>query len=212
VIDVRIERGKARTFAIAIDWPGWARSAKDEAGAIAALMAYGPRYKAAVGKRIALPKTADDVHVVERVKGDGNTDFGVPGSAKRDHDDVDAREMKALVALLERAWAAFDGAARAAMGNKLATGPRGGGRTLAKIVEHHDEGLRAYIGKVGGDTKDPDARGAFLEAVEARRRGELPDSGPRGGSRWTPREAIRRAAWHALDHAWEIEDRSGQSG
>jgi hypothetical protein len=25
---------------------------------------------------------------------------------------------------------------------------------------------------------------------------------------WTPRYFVRRAAWHALDHAWEIEDRS----
>jgi hypothetical protein len=25
---------------------------------------------------------------------------------------------------------------------------------------------------------------------------------------WPPRYAARRIAWHALDHAWEIEDRS----
>ena len=24
---------------------------------------------------------------------------------------------------------------------------------------------------------------------------------------WPPRYAARRIAWHALDHAWEIEDR-----
>jgi hypothetical protein len=30
----------------------------------------------------------------------------------------------------------------------------------------------------------------------------------RGGSRWSPRYAIRRSAWHSLDHAWEILDRS----
>jgi len=28
------------------------------------------------------------------------------------------------------------------------------------------------------------------------------------GKRWPPRYAARRIAWHALDHAWEIEDRS----
>jgi hypothetical protein len=26
-------------------------------------------------------------------------------------------------------------------------------------------------------------------------------------SRWPPRYVVRRAAWHVLDHAWEIEDR-----
>ena len=25
---------------------------------------------------------------------------------------------------------------------------------------------------------------------------------------WRPRYAARRIAWHVLDHAWEIEDRS----
>jgi hypothetical protein len=25
---------------------------------------------------------------------------------------------------------------------------------------------------------------------------------------WTPRYADRLSAWHALDHAWEIEDRA----
>ena len=37
--------------------------------------------------------------------------------------------------------------------------------------------------------------------------GEMPERGPRGGVLWKPRYFVRRAAWHALDHAWEIEDR-----
>ncbi|MHB8958379.1 MAG: hypothetical protein ACYDAN_01980 [Candidatus Limnocylindrales bacterium] len=28
------------------------------------------------------------------------------------------------------------------------------------------------------------------------------------GKKWPPRYAARRIAWHALDHAWEIEDRA----
>ncbi|MGH2809540.1 MAG: hypothetical protein ACRDIA_01520, partial [Actinomycetota bacterium] len=47
-------------------------------------------------------------------------------------------------------------------------------------------------------------RETFLEALKARAAGEIPDRGPRGGKRWTARYAIRRSAWHALDHAWEI--------
>ena len=29
----------------------------------------------------------------------------------------------------------------------------------------------------------------------------------RYGFAWTPRFAVRRSAWHALDHAWELQER-----
>ena len=35
---------------------------------------------------------------------------------------------------------------------------------------------------------------------------------PLAGKRWTTRYAAHRIAWHALDHAWEIEDRSAPAG
>src|SRR4051794_31843306 len=150
MLDVRIETGKSRVFAIAMDWPGWARSAKDEAGAIEALVAYGPRYRAAVRKRLTLPKSVDDVRVVERAPGTSNTDFGVPGSAERDAAAVDARELKRLVAIVDASWAAFDAAAAAAKGKTLAKGPRGGGGTLAQGVGHPREAERASHSKIGG--------------------------------------------------------------
>ncbi|HEX4905776.1 MAG TPA: hypothetical protein VFU93_10015 [Acidimicrobiales bacterium] len=205
MIDVRIETGKSRVFAIAIDWPGWARSGKTEAEAIETLLDYGDRYKQATGARVAVM----EANVVERAKGDSGTDFGVPGFPKADAEDIDARELGRQVKLLRACWKAFDDAARAAKGKTLTKGPRGGGRTLAKIVEHQAESELAYLAQLGGDRKARDPRAAFVEALDQRRRGELPDTGPRGGRRWTPREAIRRSAWHALDHAWEIEDRSG---
>jgi hypothetical protein len=34
------------------------------------------------------------------------------------------------------------------------------------------------------------------------------DGSPLAGRTWTARYAAHRIAWHALDHAWEIEDRS----
>jgi len=43
-IDVYLEIGKKRTFAGAIDWPGWCRSGRDEPSALQALFDYGPRY------------------------------------------------------------------------------------------------------------------------------------------------------------------------
>jgi hypothetical protein len=33
------------------------------------------------------------------------------------------------------------------------------------------------------------------------------DGSPIAGRKWTARYAAHRIAWHALDHAWEMEDR-----
>jgi hypothetical protein len=52
--DVYIESGNKRVFACAFDWPGWCRSAKDEAGALDALAAYASRY-APVARRARQP-------------------------------------------------------------------------------------------------------------------------------------------------------------
>ena len=44
-IKVYLEIGKKKTFAGAVDWPGWCRSGRDEESALQALFEYGPRYK-----------------------------------------------------------------------------------------------------------------------------------------------------------------------
>ena len=52
---------------------------------------------------------------------------------------------------------------------------------------------------------------AIREAISLVANNQDPERGPRGGIRWTPRQFVRRVAWHTLDHAWEIEDRIVQS-
>ncbi|HJW90242.1 MAG: hypothetical protein A2Z16_11700 [Chloroflexi bacterium RBG_16_54_18] len=52
---------------------------------------------------------------------------------------------------------------------------------------------------------------AIPEALSLVANNQDPERGPRGGIRWTPRQSVRRVAWHTLDHAWEIEDRIVQS-
>lgn len=132
-----------------------------------------------------------------------------------DRRDISADELDRFIQLHLAAWRALDKAADRARGKKLApAGPRGGGRELDKIREHVTGAEGGYANAVGGRMPGGEAadaymvQRAFVDAVRARARGEIADRGPRGGVRWPARYAIRRSAWHALDHAWEIEDRS----
>jgi hypothetical protein len=210
---IALEVGAKRTFASALEWPGWCRAGRDEDTAVRALTDAGPRY-ATVLKGVVRGFAPSDPEVVERLPGGATTDFGAPGAvAAADERPVDARELARLEAILRACWAAFDRAAAVAEGVPLATGPRGGGRSLEKICRHVGDAEGAYLRSLGGaprtDVDTVAARQAFLDGLAARARGEVPDVGPRGGRRWPARYAARRAAWHVLDHAWEIEDRAG---
>ncbi len=220
-MDVYLERGSKRTFACAVGWPGWCRSGRDEASALDALLRAGPRYARALkGTRLGsvAPKHVSAFRVVERLPGDATTDFGAPGAIpKADERRMTDPDMRRVRTVLRACWRAFDEAALSAKGKALAKGPRGGGRDLDAMTEHVIEADRGYIGALGG--KAPPREGtvaerleavrfAMLETIAASRRGKLSERGPRGGKRWKPRFAVRRSAWHWLDHAWEIEDRA----
>jgi hypothetical protein len=220
---VVLEVAPKKTFASALDWPGWARAGRTGDDALRALLDYAPRY-AAVTKRariaFAQPKTFRGLTVVETLPGDGGTEFGVPGAAARAEEELlTAAELKRLIALLRASWSTLDSAARRAAGVELTTGPRGGGRDLAKMLGHVREAEGAYLGKLGSRApasadEDPvkltaRLRRTFTDALTAVASGQ-PVADPRGTHKlWGPRYAVRRAAWHVLDHAWEIQDRSG---
>jgi len=211
---VYLEVGSKRVFASALNWPGWARSGKTEEEALERLFEYGPRY-AKVVPRLGFvpPKSASAFKVEERVKGNATTDFGAPGvPSSKDGRSLKTDELTRLVAILEKCWTYLDDIAAANKGKTLAKGPRGGGRTLTKIVTHVNEADGAYLGGLGGKYKGKDVdglRAAIVDMLKARARGEDPPLSPRRKTPlWSPRYAIRRSAWHALDHAWEIEDRA----
>lgn len=222
-MDVYLEAGSRRVFAGALAWPGLSRSGRDEDGALEALVAHCPRYQAALGKAargFMPPAAASELEVVERLDGDATTDFGAPSKTpKSDRSALEKEEAERLAEVLRASWAAFDRAAAAARGRVLSKGPRGGGRELDAIVEHVLGAERSYLSRVGGTYRNrPDpgvrdemrgVRRAFLEAFGSRAGGGPPPRVPRSGKLWTPRYAVRRSAWHALDHAWEIEDRAG---
>lgn len=210
---VYLEVGSKRVFASALNWPGWTRSGKTEDDALERLFDYGPRYAKVVTRLgFVAPKNASAFKVEQRVKGDATTDFGAPGIPfSKDSRPLKKDELDRLITIQQRCWTTLDETAEANKRKTLKTGPRGGGRTLAKIVSHVNEADRAYLSGLGGKYKGADAdglRAEFVETLRARARGEEPELNPRRKKPlWTPRYAIRRSAWHALDHAWEIEDR-----
>jgi hypothetical protein len=138
-MDVYLEAGPKKTFACALDWPGYCRSGKTDADALAALVTYGDRYAAAVGPQAGFepPASVEDLRVVEQLKGGSGTDFGIPSTeAKADGRPVDAAELSRLRSIVTASWDAFDKAATRAAGHELRKGPRGGGRDRDKIVRH----------------------------------------------------------------------------
>ena len=210
-IAVTVEATPKKAFATAVDWPGWSRSGKTEELALAALQDYAPRF-AVVVQVAEVPFEPGDYEVVERTEGAGGTDFGVPSSiTDLDRRPVDATEAERQARLVEAAWAVF---ARVAAGApaELRKGPRGGGRDRDKMVGHVAESDGYYAREIGIAGKRPDPTDS--QAMEATR-GEMldillrpTDGSALAGRTWTARYAARRIAWHALDHAWEMEDRS----
>lgn len=216
-IDIYLEIAKKRTFAASLEWPGWCRIGRDSDQAIQALFDYAPRYARVVtGLGFSAPSAVSELQVRERLQGDSGTDMGTLSGIAPAYDasPIDPNTHKRLVRILEACWRAFDHVVGAARGKDLRTGARGGGRNLDKIVQHVLDGEGGYLRRLDYKRTPEEAadaalsRKAMLAALAAAVRGEVPEYGPRGGKRWSGRYFVRREAWHVLDHAWEIEDRS----
>jgi hypothetical protein len=204
---VFLDIGTKRVFASAADWPGWSRSGKNEKAALENLAAYALRY-ARVTKlaHIELPNEATDFEVVERLPGNATTDFGAPGArAKSERNPMTAKETERMCALVEACWKYLD-QVRAKAPEELRKGPRGGGRDRDKMFVHVLQAETDYAKMIGTRLKEPDRgdpaaikvfRQAILESLR----------NPNREEKWPVRYAARRAAWHTLDHAWEMEDR-----
>lgn len=211
-IRVVVEATPKKVFVAALDWPGWARAGRTEEAALEAFLAAAPRY-AAVAAEAGLGLDVDavdldavDLDVVERVPGGGGTEFGVPSAtAEADRAPVDAAESARLASLVAAAWTVFDRIAATAP-EALRKGPRGGGRDRTKIVEHVNGADDAYAHEIGLRERPRDVLGLRQAVLGVLRTAS--DGSPLAGRRWTQRYAARRIAWHALDHAWEIEDRT----
>ncbi len=210
-VRVSLEVSPKKAFATAIDWPGWSRSGKTEEAALDTLAGYAPRY-AVVAAEAGESFDPGDYDIVERTGGGGGTDFGVPSAiTDLDRRPVTADEAERSARLVAAAWTVFDRVAAGAPA-ELRKGPRGGGRDRDKMIAHHVEADWNYAGVLGIRARQPDwndrpaieaVRSAILDILRS-----PSDGSPIADRKWPPRYAARRIAWHALDHAWEIEDRS----
>ena len=195
---VYFEEGKSSVFAAAIDWPGWCRRAKSTDLALEALLDYQDRYAAV----LSVPFRPGKLEVVGAVPGNATTDYGAPAvDSPWDAEPIATRDLARQVTVLNDCWTYFDDVVKRAPPT-LTKGPRGGGRDRDAIVDHVREAERHYCSKLG--TRVPprtpwlDQRTTITETLLA--------GSPDGA--WPSRYSLRRIAWHVLDHAWEIEDKS----
>jgi hypothetical protein len=157
----------------------------------------------------------DCIEIAERVDGTPATDFGALDVAPAlDREPGTAEQAARLAALVETAWDYFEETAAAAP-PVLRKGPRGGGRDRDQIIAHvrETEALHArMLGLAGRPFPAADVaavarvRAAILAEIRSGAAGRAPAD--LAGTRRPVRFVARRAAWHALDHAWEIQDKA----
>jgi hypothetical protein len=205
-------KGK-KVVVVAPDWPGLARGAATEQAALDRLRSYMSRYAPVAklaGMEAGFVSTAD-IDVVERYPGTGSTDFwGISFACSSvDRQALSAEAVERELALLRACWAFFD-AVRSRVSAELRKGPRGGGRERDGIVRHVFTNEQDWAKGLGVHTPD----GAMLtgEGLKAHRDAycqTIQDYHAQGklAGKWPLRYLIRHTAFHALDHAWEMEDK-----
>ena len=217
VVRTVVQHGPKRkkVAAFAVDWPGWSRGAKTPDAALELLEAYRERYRpiARLAGLEAEFDAAGPLEIIEDHVGVGSTDFwGISfAPASLEQGPMPEDELERKLALLEAAWRFFDDVA-ARVSPDLAKGPRGGGRTRDEIVRHvvgNEWGdLAQKIGvSPAGEVMTPEAIRSHRDAYVAAMRDYNAQGKLGRGRNWTIGLLLRHTAFHALDHAWEMEDK-----
>lgn len=205
-----------KVAAFAIDWPGWSRGARTGPEAVEVLAAYRDRYRpvaalAGLGDEF---DAAGDLELVEDHVGVGSTDFwGISfAPSSFEQEPMEADELERKISLLEASWRYFDDVA-ARVSAEMQKGPRGGGRNRDEIVRHALGWERADLAKKVGVVVDPivpptpDGFSSHRDEFVAALRTYNAEGRMARGRNWTIGLLIRHTAYHALDHAWEMEDK-----
>src|SRR5207237_9210626 len=115
-VPIYLEVGIKRSFATAVEWPGWSRSGRDEDEAVATLASYGSRYAAVVAPaylKLKPPADASGFRIIKRVKGNATTEFGAPAvGLPSDAAPLAEAELERLERILGACWSALDRAAK----------------------------------------------------------------------------------------------------
>ena len=220
-IAVALEIGpKRKVFAQALEWIGWCCAGKDETTALNHLLSTGERYAqvaARVGIPFVAPTSLDAFRVVERTTGTATTDFGALSILfAADVEPLTEADIERFVSLLTACWATFDNALQNIPADLYDVKPERG-RSPSAIRLHLLEADRMHLSAFGPAFRQPDPARVVEQESEVREQiiaqlhmvppNESTTPRRRYGFSWTPRFAIRRSAWHALDHAWELQDR-----
>ncbi|HEY6542733.1 MAG TPA: hypothetical protein VIZ18_17450 [Ktedonobacteraceae bacterium] len=223
-IAVALEVGPSRrVFAQALDWIGWCRAGKDEETALHQLVIAGPRYAPVAARadlRFTIPPSFEAFEVVERVPGNATTDFGAPAILlPADQQPLTGSNIERLISLLTACWSTFDDVFLSIPAELRGKKPERG-RSPEAMRLHLLEADLMHLSGFGPAYRHPES--ARLTEQEAEVREQIlaalrtvprdVESVPRRkhGFTWTPRFAARRSAWHALDHAWELQGRLGK--
>jgi hypothetical protein len=211
-------RGK-RWVAVAADWPGLERGGKTEDEAVEKLGRYVPRYRSVAKRaRLGLELAGQtEVDIIGRYTGTGSTDFwGVSfAPSPLDREPFDASTFERNVRLLRAAWAEFDETA-ARVSAELRLGVRGGGRSRDEIVGHvmrvegGDFSKRVNVPSEEADLRQAGGLATHRDRYVDAMRAWYADGKPLGN--WTIPYLLRHTAYHALDHAWEMQDRDLSEG
>ena len=222
-IRVVLEVAPKRSFASALDWPGWSRGGRNEDEALDALLDYAPAL--CDGRKRAkiafTPPATTRGSTWSSDRGRRRNGVRRARASRRASEDepLSAADLRRLLAFLQAAWTASTGQpgrrrgradegsarrrARAAEDHRARAGGRGRLSRPARITSSRGRGRERR--QTDGPAAPRLCRGAHRVATGQ------PLANPRNTRKpWTPRYAVRRSAWHVLDHAWEIEDRSSK--
>jgi hypothetical protein len=218
---VALEMGpKRRVFAQVLAWIGWCRAGKDEMTALNQLVTTASNYAQVVeraGLTFVTPSSIEAFKIVESMPGTATTDFGAPSVLlTSDREPLEEEDIERHISLLTACWSTFDDVLHRIPADLHDVKPERA-RSPSALRLHLLETEQMHLSAFGPAFRQPDpahmaeqeaaVREQFLAELRAVACKESFAPRRRYGFAWTPRFAVRRSAWHALDHAWELQER-----